>query len=260
MRRKEKRRATVVAWAAMLAVLGCAMAVTTPAGVSGASPAEQKADSPATGGRIVGVVNFRGEAPKFRPISMEKDPVCASEHEGPVLPEDGRVNANGTLPNAFIYIEKGTGDLSVPTPQNSESLTQKNCMYEPHVMGIMVNQPLQVVTLDPTTHNIHFTPKINRDWDVSQEPGSPSVIHTFSKPEVMIPVHCNVHPWMKAYLGVVTNPYYAVTGDEGKFQIDGVPPGEYTLAGWTATFGAQQRRATVRAGETTTVDFTFSSQ
>lgn len=213
-----------------------------------------------TGG-ISGTVHFQGKAPALRPIVMDKDPVCANEQSGTVLSEDGRVNANATLPNAFVYISKGTGDLSGHVPANSVTLTQKGCTFAPHVLGIMVGQPLQVVTDDPTTHNIHVTAtKGNRDWNVTQQPGTPSVTTRFSQPAIMVPVHCNIHPWMEAYIGVVTNPYYAVTGNDGSFLIKNVPPGDYTLSVWTATFGTQEHSVTVRAGESASVDFTFTGQ
>lgn len=212
-------------------------------------------------GGISGKVAFEGKAPVLHPINMDKDPVCASSESNPMLSEDGRVNSNGTLPNAFIYISKGSGNLNVPAPPNSVTLTQKGCMFEPHVLGIMVGQPLQAVTDDPTAHNIHITAKDgNRDWNVTQQPGTPSVATKFTHPAIMVSVHCNIHPWMAAYIGVVTSPYYAVTGDDGTFVIKNVPPGEYTLSVWTATFGTQERSVTVGAGESAKVDFTFTGQ
>ena len=210
-------------------------------------------------GEIEGKVYFKGQAPQLRPISMEKDPVCASEHPEGVLPEDGRVNANGTVPNALVYVSKGAENLSKTPPAEQVTLTQKECEYEPHVLGIMVGQPLRVVTQDPTTHNIHATPKTGHDFDVTQQPGSPPVTTKFSQPQIMVPVHCNIHPWMQAYVGVMTNPYYAVTGDDGSFQIKGVPAGTYTLTIWTATFGTQDRQVTVRAGAARTEDFSFTT-
>ena len=140
------------------------------------------------------------------------------------------------------------------------TLTQNECEYEPHVLGIMAGQPLRVVSNDPTTHNIHIMPKAGHDFDVTQQPGSPPVTDKFSTPQIMVPVHCNIHNWMQAYIGVVTNPYYAVTGDGGSFTIKGVPAGNYTLSIWTATFGTQEREVTVRAGETASVDFTFGGR
>ena len=127
-------------------------------------------------------------------------------------------------------------------------------------MGVMVGQAFEVITLDPTAHNIHVLAKANREWNVSQQPGSPSAVRKFQHPEVMIPVRCNVHPWMKAYIGVVDNPFYAVTGKDGSFSLKGLPPGDYTIEVWTATFGTQERHLVVRAGETTTADFTFENR
>ncbi len=211
-------------------------------------------------GEIVGKVSFRGAPPQLHPLLMTSDPVCASEQSGVVLPEDGRVNANSTLPNAFVYISKGSAKLSASPPTNIVTITQKGCRYEPHVLGIEVGQRLQVVSEDPTTHNIHIRPKTGRDWNVSQQPGSDPVTTKFSNPEIMVPVHCNVHNWMQAYIGVVTNPYYAVTGDDGTFTIKGVPPGDYTLSTWTATFGTQEHQVTVRSGDTAMADFTFETK
>ena len=212
---------------ALFILVGIAVA----AGVHAKSSKEPRSQAAKTNAasEIVGSVYFRGEKPKLQPIDMSSDPACASLHEGSVYQQDSEVNDNGTLPNAFIYIKAGSGNLSAPAPHNSVVLTQQGCLYLPHVLGIMAGQPLQVVTLDPTAHNVHFMPKVNREWNVTQQPGSPSVIHTFTQPEIMIPAHCNVHPWMTVYIGVVSNPYYAVTDKEGTFAIKDVPPGDYTV-------------------------------
>jgi hypothetical protein len=132
-------------------------------------------------------------------------------------------------------------------------------MYEPHVLGVMAGQVLRITSGDLTTHNIHPMCKVNRDWNQSQPPGAPSLVHKFARPEVMIPVRCNQHPWMSAYVGVTSNPFYTVSGSDGTFAIKGVPPGEYSLTTWTATFGTQEQKVTVRAGETVHANFTFSA-
>lgn len=247
----------VYAAAFFLVSLGCAAALAAGTAM-GAHRRASGATSPGSG-QITGKIYFKGTKPKLLPLDMKKDSVCVSEHSETVYAQDGAVNSNGTLPNAFVYIKKGSVNLAEPAPRNSVDLTQKGCMYEPHVLGIMVGQPLQVLTLDPTTHNIHVVAKINREWNVTQQPGSPSVIRKFTHPEIMIPVHCNEHPWMKAYIGVVSNPFYAVSGSDGSFVIKNVPPGEYTLAVWTAMFGAQEQKVVVRPGETTSVDVTFEN-
>jgi plastocyanin len=222
-----------------------------------ATPSRQAGARESGAGDITGKVNFRGKPPQLHPLLMDADPICASEQPGKVLPEDGRVNANNTLPNAFVYISKGSGNLNMPAPKEMVTITQKGCRYEPHVLGIEVGQPLRVVTEDPTEHNIHISPRNGRHLNVSQKPGSDPVTTKFSNPQVMISVNCNLHPWMQAYIGVVTNPYFAVTGDDGVFAIRGVPSGDYTLAIWTATFGTQERQVSVRAGQTAIVDFIF---
>jgi hypothetical protein len=134
-------------------------------------------------------------------------------------------------------------------------------MYKPHVLGIMVGQTLDIVSSDPTTHNIHPMPKNNREWNVSQPPGAAPIEQKFAREEVMIPIECNQHPWMRAYIGVLKSPFYAVTGRDGMYTIKGLPPGDYTVGAWTAIGGgqgqAQEQKITVGAKETKTVDFTF---
>lgn len=205
-------------------------------------------------GGIRGTIYFKGTPPKRAVLDMSADPVCAGENPEPVHAMDGKVNSNGTLPNVFVYIEHVPGHFSTPPPA---TLNQGGCMYEPHVLGVMVGQELMIVSKDPTTHNVHFLSKINKAWNETQLPGAPPLIHRFSKPEIMIPVQCNHHPWMRAFLGVTSNPFFAVSGDEGTFSIKGLPPGEYTLHAWTSTFGAQEQKVTVRAGEAAEANFTF---
>lgn len=209
-------------------------------------------------GAVKGTILFQGTKPHLPEISMAQDRVCASLQTGPVYPEDGHVNSNGTLPNAFVYIQ-GRGIQTYKPPSTPVTLAQRRCEYVPHVLGIMLGQPLEVTTEDPTTHNIHVMAKENHSWNVSQQPGSQPLIEHFTHPEIMIPVKCNEHPWMKAYIGVTTNPFYAVTGDDGTFAIKNLPPGQYTIEVWTATFGTQEKQVTVEAGQAVTADFTFES-
>ncbi len=247
--------------ALVLSVVGFGFVIFTALSWNAGNALPRKhAQTSANNGQIAGKIYFEGDKPTLAPINMDKDPVCVSEENGKVTAQDGAVNDNATLPNAFVYVKSSSAELPHTPPRNSVDLTQKGCMYEPHVLGIMVGQPLQVLTLDPTTHNIHVVPTNNRDWNVTQQPGSPSMIWRFTHPEIMIPVHCNEHPWMKAYIGVVDNPFFAVTGKEGNFLLKNVPPGQYTLAVWTATFGTQQKDVVVRAGETASADFTFQKK
>ena len=134
-------------------------------------------------------------------------------------------------------------------------------MYNPHVIGVMAGQTFKVVSSDQTTHNIHPLPKDNREWNESQAPGAAPIEMNFARPEIMIPVKCNQHPWMRAYIGVTKNPLYAVSGSDGTFTIQGVPPGDYTIEAWSAVGGGegqtQDQKVTVGPKESKAVDFSF---
>jgi plastocyanin/predicted small lipoprotein YifL len=225
------------------------------------APAEQQATpiDQSTVGSVSGKISFEGTKPKLARILMDQDPVCVQKHSGPVYAEDGMVNDNGTLPNVFVYVKSGAEKYNFATPTASVELDQDGCMYKPHVLGIMVGQTLNVLTKDATSHNIHPMPKDNREWNLSQPPGGAPIEQKFTRPEIMIPVKCNQHPWMRAYIGVTKNPFYAVTGSDGTFTIKGLPPGEYTIEAWTATFGTQEQKVTVGPSEAKTLDFTFKS-
>jgi plastocyanin len=234
------------------------------------APSEQPAETTkalkpvdqSTVGEITGKVSFQGDKPKLVRIMMDQDPVCVQKHGGkPAYAEDGEVNSNGTLPNVFVYVKSGADDYQFTAPSDPVVLDQDGCMYKPHVLGAMVGQTLKVVSSDATTHNIHPMPKDNREWNMSQAPGAAPIEQKFSREEIMIPVKCNQHPWMRAYVGVVKNPLYAVTGSDGTFTIKGVPPGDYTIEAWSAVGGGQtqDQKVTVGPKETKTADFTFKA-
>lgn len=225
-----------------------------------AGPARGLGARPDATGEIQGKVNFEGTPPKRQQLDLEKaDPVCVAAHPEPVYEEDGAVNADGTLPNVFLYIKGGLKE-KFPPPSQPAVLDQRACIYVPHVLGVMVGQQLRVLSSDATTHNVHFLTKVNKDWNASQAPGGLPLTHRFTKPEIMISVSCNKHPWMDAYVGVTTNPFYAVTGSDGTFSIKGLPSGSYTLVAWTATFGTKEQTIEVKAGEVTQAKFLFAAK
>jgi plastocyanin len=258
-----RKFAITLSIAAALMFLGCGQKETS-APEEKTSEATEQAAAPtpidqATVGSISGKVSFQGAKPKTPRIMMDQDPVCVQKHSGPVMVEDGAVNGNGTLPNVFVYVKSGVEKYTFAVPTQPVELDQDGCMYKPHVVGIQVGQTLSILTKDATTHNIHPMPKDNREWNMSQAPNAAPLEQKFSRPEIMIPVKCNQHPWMKAYVGVTKNPFFVVTGSDGTFTIKGLPPGDYTIEAWTATFGTQEQKVTVGAKESKTADFTFKS-
>lgn len=211
-------------------------------------------------GTITGKVSFQGQAPKFRAISMDADSVCAAKHSGPVYPEAVVTNGNGTLRNVFVYVKTGLEGKTFKVPDQPVTLDQDGCMYRPHVVGVQARQQLKVVTDDKTTHNIHPMPKVNREWNVSQPPGADPIIQTFSRPEVSIPVKCNQHPWMRAYIHVLSHPFYAVTGEDGTYALKGLPPGKYEIEAVHEQYGAMTQQVSVAPKQTAPIDFTYRAQ
>jgi plastocyanin len=216
-----------------------------------------------TVGQVTGTVAYTGARPNAPVIHMDQDPACVAKHAGqPVLAEDAAVNADGTLPNVFVYVKAGAEKYTFAAPSEPIVLAQDGCMYRPHVLGIMVGQTLRITTADATTHNIHSLATTNEEWNLSQSPGGAPVERNFARPEIMIPLKCNQHPWMRAWIGVTINPFFAVTGTDGTFIIKGLPPGDYTIEAWTAFGGApqtQQKKVGLAPKESKRIDFTFTA-
>lgn len=218
------------------------------------------APSAAGGGSalVQGTVRFDGTAPTPEKIQMAADPVCQQQHTGPVYPEDVVVNENGTLQNVFVYVKEGAQG-SFPTPTTPVVLDQTGCGYRPHVFGIQVNQPLEIVNSDPTLHNVNAKPAQNRPFNIAQPVKGMKTTKAFTTPELGVKFKCNVHPWMSAYGHVVGHPYFSVSGTDGTFAITGLPAGTYVLEAWHETYGAQTQTVSVADGESKTVGFTFKA-
>jgi plastocyanin len=207
---------------------------------------------PATVAAVSGTVKFDGTAPKASKIDMSQDPGCKGTNES-----ENVVVSGGDLSNVFVYVKDGLGSRTFDTPKDPVVLEQKGCQYHPHVLGVMVGQTVQIKNEDPTTHNIHPTPKDNREWNESQPPSAPAIEKNFAREEIMLPVKCNQHPWMKMYVNVVKTPFFAVTDKSGKYEIKGLPPGDYTIAFVHEKLGEQDQKVTVAAKESKTVDQSF---
>ncbi len=214
---------------------------------------------PATAATVTGKIAFEGTAPRARRISMSGTPECEKIHgDQTVYVETVVVNDNGTLKNVFVYIKGGLEGKSFAVSTESAKLDQKGCLYDPRVVGVQANQELLIYASDPDiSHNIHPMPEKNREWNTSMPPGAAPLKRKFTRPEIMIPVKCNVHPWMRAYIGVVRHPFFSVSGEDGSFEISGLPPGDYVIEAWHERYGTQEQKVTVTEKESKAVDFTF---
>jgi Carboxypeptidase regulatory-like domain len=214
-------------------------------------------------GTITGSVKLNGTAPHMRGIDMSKDPYCvkANANNTPKL-ENVVVGTGGGLENVVLYISEGLpSSATTMVPTTRPTFDQKDCMYTPHVLAMDVDQKFQVITSDQTTHNIHPLPNAmtgNIPWNKSQPPGAPPIVTSWKAAE-MIPVKCNIHPWMHGYFAVVKGPY-ATTDDSGSYTIKNVPPGSYTVSAWQEELGTQTAKVTVASGQAAKADFAFTAK
>ena len=172
---------------------------------------------PAQGGTVTGKVKFTGAKPVMAKIDMSDETVCAKKYTTPPTDESVIVGPTGGLANVFVYVKAGLpAGATYPVPAGPVELDQDGCRYHPHVLGIRVGQTLAIKNADGILHNIKAMGKKNRPFNVSQ-PTTMTTARTFSTEEVMIPLECNVHGWMHAWLGVLPHPFFAVTGPDGSF-------------------------------------------
>ena len=219
---------------------------------------------PATAGSISGSIRYTGKRPNLKTIDMSEDPACVEAHHGKAVNESLVVSGRGGLANTFVYIKSGLeGTLQgkvFAIPATPVTIDQNGCWFTPRVLGIQTGQILSVINSDPVTHNIHPMAEINREWNHSQGAGDAPLARKFLKQEVMIRVKCNIHSWMHAFIGVVDNPYYAVSNPDGSFHIPDVPPGTYTLGIWQETLGVEERQVTVAPHANTSVNVSLKGQ
>jgi len=213
------------------------------------------------GGTISGKVKFTGAKPVMRKIDMSEEPKCKAKYTAaPPTDESVVVNANGTLADVFVYVKSGLpASYKAPAPAGPVTLDQDGCRYHPHVLGILVGQALTIKNSDGILHNIKAKGTKNRPFNISQ-PSVMSSDRTFTAPEVMVPLECNVHGWMHAWLAVLPHPFFSVTGTDGAFTIKGLPPGTYTVEAWQEKYGTQTATVTVAGSETKTADFSFAAK
>ncbi|HEV2837250.1 MAG TPA: carboxypeptidase regulatory-like domain-containing protein [Pyrinomonadaceae bacterium] len=216
-------------------------------------------------GSVSGVISYDGTPPAPKKIDTAADPVCGQKN--PNLATDDTIVKDGKLANTFVYIKDGTveggkkvSEYAWSTPTTAVQLDQNGCHYAPHVLGIQVNQKISITNSDATQHNIHPTPKNNPEWNQTQPNGAPPIEKSFNRAEILIPVKCNQHPWMKAYIGVMRTPFFAVSSADGTFEIKGVPPGKYTVVAWReggANGTEKTLEVTVPANGAAKADFSF---
>jgi plastocyanin len=241
----------------LLALAACSKKEEAPSETPAAAPAATATPiDPATVATVTGTIKLDGTAPKARKIDMSQDPACS----GGMGMTENIVSEGGNLANVFVYVKDGLGDRTFAASTAKVTIDQHGCHYIPHVLGVMTGQTVEILNSDPTTHNIHPSPKNNKEWNESQPPKAAPLEKVFAREEVLLPVKCNQHPWMKMYVGVVKSPFFSVSAKDGKFTITGLPPGKYTIAAVHETLGEQDMQVEVGPKESKTADFSFKVQ
>ena len=190
---------------------------------------------------------------------MDADPDCAKKHTAPVANEMLALGSGNTMGNVVVWVSKGlAAGKTWPAPATPVVIDQKGCQYVPHVMAIMVGQPYRILNSDGILHNIHTLPKINASFNKGMPATVKEATTTFPKSESMFNIKCDVHPWMSAYLGVFTHPFFSVTSTDGKFTISGLDAGTYELTAWHERLGTQTASITVGASDAKTQSFKFA--
>jgi hypothetical protein len=211
-------------------------------------------------GSLSGMARLEGAAPKRTPINMAKEPICAQMHaSAPVMTEEVLVDAAGNLQNVVVYISAGLQETDSAPPQDPVVITQEGCSYKPHVIAMQARQKIRIVNGDKTSHNIHPMPETNREWNKSQPPGSAPFEEVFAREEVGIPVKCNVHSWMRAYISVFRHPHFSVTNQSGAFSLKNLPPGTYTVTAWHEKLGKLSQQVTIGTDDKN-VQFVFKTR
>jgi hypothetical protein len=233
-----------------------------------APPARTNTEETQAGGTITGKIKFTGARPTNPRIDMSEEVACKNKYPVPPTAETVVVNANGTLANVFVYVKAGLpAGATYPTPAAPVVVDQDGCRYKPHVLGMMAGQNLEIRNSDPALHNIKAKATKNRAFNISQPNAGmtrtltpSSSPRTFTAPEVMVSLECNVHGWMNAFVGVLPHPFFAVTGADGSFRLKGLAPGTYTIEAWHEKYGTQTATVTVTGTETRTSDLTFAAR
>ena len=251
------RTGAAVALTAALLLTGCKPDKAIKTGAPVGSESGSVAVSP-DAGSIQGVVHFTGKPPARVPIDMSMDPACAMSAAQNL--SEQYIVSDGKLANVYIYVKSGAQPSQAAAGAPPVMLDQKGCRYTPHVIALQQGGSVRFMNSDPTMHNVHTTPSVNPTVDVSQGPMGQPQTKTFAKAETMMPVRCNNHPWMLAYINVADTPYFAVSDTAGSFKIADLPPGTYTLAAVHEKLGEQDITVTVPAKGTAKADFSFGAK
>ena len=213
---------------------------------------------PVLAGTISGTVTYSGAVPALKPIQMDADPGCAKKHGSPPANEMLVLGEGNTMANVFVRVKSGLAKKDYPAPTQPAVIDQRGCRYAPHILGVLKGQKVKILNSDGLLHNVHALPKVNKEFNKAMPASVTETEVTFTEEEGMFTIKCDVHPWMGAHVQVMSHPFFAVTGKDGKFTIPNLPPGTYEIEAWHEKLQTKTTSVTIAGDETKTADFSFS--
>lgn len=206
------------------------------------------------GGTVTGTIKYAGPVPPAKKIQVVKDHPTCDKHpkEVPLIKTD----AKGLVNEAVVYLANIKEGKAFPAPPKKAVINQETCEFHPHVQAVRAGQPVEIVNSDPVAHNINASQRIFTLFNILQPNQNMRAEQKFDKPG-LVDLKCNVHDWMHAYVHVFNHPYYAITGEDGSFTLENVPPGKYELAVWQEHLGEQVFEIEVKPGETSDLAITL---
>ena len=225
-----------------------------PVGGGGGGPAYDASTATAA---VSGSIMFEGEAPEMSLIQMAADPFCQENFSG-ARSKEVVVTEDSQLAHVILYVRSGHEGVSYSVPTQAALIDQNGCSYEPHAFTMMSGQSLTIRNSDATLHNIHAWAEVNTAFNIGQPVQNMETMQVFAQPEMPLPMRCDVHRWMEAFIGVFDHPFHTTSGEAGSYSLD-LPPGTYEVVAWHERYGEQVSTVTVADGETAELDFTFSA-
>jgi plastocyanin len=247
-----------IVWASVAAVVGAiallGLNTLDRTAVEVPEPTAARPIDPARTGTIVGSVRFEGTVPPGREVTLIN---CALEGQATAVLQPVRV-ADGHLADVFVWLEDADGWDVPPPPAEAVVVDQRGCLYAPRVVGARTGQTVAFLNSDPVPHNVRAVASANPVFNDMMVVRDSRIDKVFLKPEVMIEARCDIHPWMTAHVGVVAHPWFAVTGEDGRFTLRGVPEGTYSLAAWHEVYGIRRQQVAILPGGSVAVTLQYA--